>query len=169
MDIKTQAPVMWPPAPAAHPAADQIQPSDLVRRAVHRLEGEGWTVRATCTDAAASWHVAAQRGSKWRVVLILAPGSGGRDRQASRARLGDAVRLAGALGSMELWPAHVQPGGRLTFGCDMLSRTAWGTMGDNDADHLRARLGIAAEIAAEPSGGAAAPALAESPRWDATT
>jgi hypothetical protein len=93
-----------------------------------------------CPAADAPWHVAAQRGAKWRVIQVLAPATGARERLSRRIQLGESAQLPACLGSMELWHAHVQPGGHLTFGCDALSGTAWGT--DRDEAHLRQRLGL---------------------------
>ena len=115
-------------------------PHDLIGAAVRQLTREGWTVCAVHADADAPWHVAARRGARWRVVQVLAPATGSHERQAGRLRLGEAARIPAALGRMEQWLAHVQPGGHLTFGRDALCGADWGH--DRDLAHLRLRLGL---------------------------
>ena len=118
----------------------QPEHGDLVREAARLLAGEGWTVKAVRHDAAAPWHVAAQRGSRWRVVQVQPPATGPHERLASVVRLGEAAQIPTKLGIMELWYAHVRPGGGLTFGHNVLSGSAWGR--DENGTHLRERLGI---------------------------
>lgn len=112
----------------------------LVGAAARQLVAEGWIVRRIRSDAGAPWHVAAHRGTKWRVVQVLAPATGAGERQRSRVQLGTAAQIPSYLGSMELWHAHVRPGGYLTFGRDLLSGSAWGS--DRDETHLLQRLGL---------------------------
>ena len=126
---------------AAAAAAAAAAWSELVGLAAAQLRAGGWRVEAMREEKLASWHLVARRGAKWCVVQILAPGTLAAARQTRRRELGETVRLAPRLGTMEQWGAHVRPGGRVMFGMETLSGTAW--MGLPNEEELAERLGLA--------------------------
>jgi hypothetical protein len=119
--------------------------AQLVNLATAELAANGWkTLRCQVVESA-PWHIAVCKGASWRVIQILTPASSAEQRQASRRALGLAAQLPGKMGSMEQWLAHVRPGGRVVFGVDHLSSTAWSTGGSEVG--IRERLGIKAASA----------------------
>ena len=139
----------WTPAPQqAHPATATPTLAEYVREAARQLTFGGWRVTQQQVDPAAPWHLAAAKGAKWRVVQILLPGTGAGERHAERLRLGVAALVPAKFGTMEQWLAHLQPGGRIVFGIDILSGHAWHTA-FTGAHDLVARF--------EPAPGAVAP------------
>ena len=115
----------------------------LVELAAVRLRGDGWRIEAVHHEPLADWHVAARRLGKWRVIQVLAPGTPPAARNHRRIGLGQTVRLAAKLGTMEQWAAHVRPGGRIVFGSEVLYGAMWAGVAP-DAE-LPWRLGLPAE------------------------
>jgi hypothetical protein len=97
-------------------------------------------VEAVHHEPLAEWHVAARRSAKWRVVQVLEPGTTPAARNERRLGLGQSVRLAPKLGTMEQWVAHVRPGGGIVFGAEVLYGAMWAGVAP-DAE-LAQRLGL---------------------------
>jgi hypothetical protein len=130
---------------------------EFIAVAARQLEAAGWTVAGCRGGRDAPWHLAARKGEQWRVVQVLAPGTGPASRQQARLRLGQTARLSGRTGTMEQWLGHVRPDGRVTFGHDVLASAVWGARETQQA--LRERLGLGArpEPRVTPQPASAAP------------
>lgn len=112
----------------------------FIALAAQQLKADGWKIARCRADAEAAWHLAASKGTRWRVVQVLVPATAPAQRQLDKIRLGEAAQLAARVGSMEQWLAHVRPGGYVTFGRDVLSGFAWGL--NEPEQQSRERLGI---------------------------
>lgn len=127
-------------APTGTPGGALDSWRKLVDLAAVRLRGDGWRVAAVHHEPLAHWHVAARRSGKWRIVQVLSPGTPPAARNERRIDLGQTVRLAAKLGTMEQWAAHIRPGGRIVFGSEILYGAMWAGVAP-DAE-LPTRLGL---------------------------
>jgi hypothetical protein len=117
---------------------------DFIAEAARQLKADDWTIARCRHDPGVVWHVAAHKGAQWLVVQVIAPGTAASSRQEDKLRLGEAARLPSKAGRMEQWLAHIQPGGRVTFGHDTLSTSAWAMARESDQqmhERLRAEFG----------------------------
>ena len=112
----------------------------FVTEAVRQLQANGWNVARRQSDSDAVWHVAAKKGERWLVVQVLVPATAFTSRREDKLRLSQAAHLAGKVGRMEQWLAHVGPGGSVSFGHDTLSSTAWASAESDQ--QFRERLGL---------------------------
>lgn len=115
---------------------------DFVAQAALQLKAAGWRIARCRGGSDVAWHLVATQGERLRVVQVLAPATSSASRQQDKRRLGREAQLATKAGSMEQWLAHIRPGGRVTFGLDVLSGSMWGRAGTSE--EVRDRLGLPA-------------------------
>ena len=118
---------------------------EFVAEAAKQLRADGWVIARSHSGAEAAWHVAARKGARWLVVQVLAPATAFASRRADKFRLGHEAHLPNKMGKMEQWLAHVRPDGKVTFGHDALSSSAWVTT-ESDQQACE-RLGLIADEA----------------------
>ena len=134
------------PAVAAVPMAANVHVptlDELVVQAARQLAADGWRIVRCRGGIDSTWHLVGALGERLRVVQVLPPATPAASRQRDKLRLGQTAQMSTKAGSMEQWLAHIRPGGRVTFGRDVLSGGMWGRV--SSLEELRDRLGLPAD------------------------